>query len=88
MTGLKLLKNNTNLKYLLVFNLPENITKTLFGVKILDILDCCATSDYHSLLSHSSRKFGFKINTEYELRDINVLEALPSIGLSYSTPEV
>lgn len=63
--------------------------KTLFGVKVLDILNCCASSNFHTLLLHNNENNGFKLQTDYELRDINVLEALPTIGVSLtSTSEV
>ncbi|KAK6625630.1 hypothetical protein RUM43_005929 [Polyplax serrata] len=59
--------------------------KTLFGVKVLDILNCCASSNFHTLLLHNNENNGFKLQTDYELRDINVLEALPTIGVSLTS---
>lgn len=78
---LELIKDNSN------FFIAKK-DNTLFGVKIMDILDCCSTSDFHSLLHYDRDVEGFQISTEYRLSDVNVLQALPSIGLSISPIQV
>ncbi|KAL0272571.1 UNVERIFIED_CONTAM: hypothetical protein PYX00_005491 [Menopon gallinae] len=50
----------------------------------MDILDCCSTSDFYSLLCFDRDVDGFQISIEYRLTDVNVLQALPSIGLTIS----
>ncbi|KAJ9596811.1 hypothetical protein L9F63_012192 [Diploptera punctata] len=56
-----------------------SIDLTLFGVKLMDILDCCQNSNYKIKITHNSGEGPFCLSAFYELRDVSTLDAPPVI---------
>jgi hypothetical protein len=56
------------------------VEATSYGIKVIDILDCCKSSNYSINITHSSGKGPFCLSALYELRHISSFDEAPVLS--------